>query len=344
MNPLALLALLATFSPARSASPAPSARPEGQMPKPYPEETVFVFSIPRAARPVPKASPAWDARVALDAKGLPLRAVLAGVLDQAKVSYAIDPALDASVYASVKETSLRDAVAVLARVCEFEIKSDAGVWYAVRKAPKPAPRRVATLRNVPVDPMRDPAFAVSPRPAPPRPSAARPMVGAISAQGLVLPAPRRQTFPVGATVGATPGLPLRPALSVARAARPKAAAKAPAARPARPAPAPLLDPAPIARPAPPLSADDVIAAGGPAAPDLTRRVATRLARTDLRAVLAALSAQTGVRIALDESVPRYRVDAFFRATSLRYALNEIAKAAGLEWRVEGAVVRVSPKL
>lgn len=66
---------------------------------------------------------------------------------------------------------------------------------------------------------------------------------------------------------------------------------------------------------------------------LARRVTTRLPKVDLRALMVELGKQAKVTIEVDASVPQYRLDAFLINTSLRWSLDEITKAAGLEWRL-----------
>jgi type II secretory pathway component GspD/PulD (secretin) len=64
---------------------------------------------------------------------------------------------------------------------------------------------------------------------------------------------------------------------------------------------------------------------------LGRRVTTRLTRAPLADVFASFDKQTKVKIEMDTSVPAYRVDAFFVGSSLRYAMDQICKAAGLRY-------------
>ena len=77
-----------------------------------------------------------------------------------------------------------------------------------------------------------------------------------------------------------------------------------------------------------------------AKPAMNRRVTTKLAKTDLRTVFSAFSTQTGVSIAVDEDVPRYKIDAFMRGCSLKYALDRICEATGLKYEVHGAALRI----
>lgn len=65
---------------------------------------------------------------------------------------------------------------------------------------------------------------------------------------------------------------------------------------------------------------------------LARKVTTRLNKAEIRAVFAAMSEQTKVPIEIDEDVPTYKLDAFLIKTSLKYALDKITSATGLEYR------------
>ena len=67
--------------------------PGKDLPAPYPEAGLFA---PITARPIAKGHPAWEILVSVDAKGLPLRAVLASVFESAGLQYAVDPGLDLS--------------------------------------------------------------------------------------------------------------------------------------------------------------------------------------------------------------------------------------------------------
>ncbi len=70
--------------------------------------------------------------------------------------------------------------------------------------------------------------------------------------------------------------------------------------------------------------------------DLKKKVTTRLAKADIRAVFSEFSKQTDVQIEVDKAVPAYKVDAFLIGTSLKYAIDVVTKAAGL------VVVRTDP--
>lgn len=61
------------------------------------------------------------------------------------------------------------------------------------------------------------------------------------------------------------------------------------------------------------------------------RITTRLQKVDLRVLAAELSKQSGVQIEVDDKVPAYRLDAYLLKTSLKYALDRITKAAGLNY-------------
>lgn len=64
---------------------------------------------------------------------------------------------------------------------------------------------------------------------------------------------------------------------------------------------------------------------------LQRIVTTRLSKVDLRVLAAELSKQSGVPVEVDKNVPAYKLDAFLIKTSLKFGLDEITKAAGLEY-------------
>jgi len=66
---------------------------------------------------------------------------------------------------------------------------------------------------------------------------------------------------------------------------------------------------------------------------MAKKVTTRFAKTELALVLADLSKQTGVKIELDKATPKYKIDAFLVGTSLKYALDVLTKATGLEYRL-----------
>jgi len=72
---------------------------------------------------------------------------------------------------------------------------------------------------------------------------------------------------------------------------------------------------------------------------LGRRVTTHMSRAPLADVFTAFGKQAKVAIDVDPSVPAYRIDAFFVGSSLRYALDQICKAAGLRYEfVDGRIL------
>ena len=64
---------------------------------------------------------------------------------------------------------------------------------------------------------------------------------------------------------------------------------------------------------------------------LDKKVTTRLSKTELTAVFAELGKQTNIRIEFAPGIPAYKLDAFLIGTTLKYALETITKAAGLEY-------------
>ncbi|MHB8637070.1 MAG: hypothetical protein ACYC96_11435 [Fimbriimonadaceae bacterium] len=64
-----------------------------------------------------------------------------------------------------------------------------------------------------------------------------------------------------------------------------------------------------------------------------KRISTRLAKTDIRKVFATIAKEAGIPIVVDASVPRCKLDAFLEKTSLKYALDQIAGAAKLRYRI-----------
>lgn len=65
----------------------------------------------------------------------------------------------------------------------------------------------------------------------------------------------------------------------------------------------------------------------------TKRVTTRLAKTDIRKVFSTIAKETGIPIVVDPSVPACKLDAFLEKTSLKYALDQISGAAKLRYRI-----------
>jgi type II secretory pathway component GspD/PulD (secretin) len=102
----------------------------------------------------------------------------------------------------------------------------------------------------------------------------------------------------------------------------RAPAQVAPSRPATPATTPGASPEPKAEPAPQGPLPQTV---------LTRRITTRLGKTDMRDVFLEIGKQAQVRIEVRADVPRYRLDAFLINTSLKFALDEITKAAQLEW-------------
>ena len=78
--------------------------------------------------------------------------------------------------------------------------------------------------------------------------------------------------------------------------------------------------------------------------ELMKKVTTRMSKTDIRTVFAAFQTQTGITITVSKSVPAYKIDAFLVGTSLKYSLDVITKAAGLEYiRTEDKSLVIQPK-
>ena len=65
----------------------------------------------------------------------------------------------------------------------------------------------------------------------------------------------------------------------------------------------------------------------------TKHVTTRLAKTDIRKVFAAIAKESGITITVDPSVPQCKMDAFLEKTTLKYALDQISGAAKLRYRI-----------
>lgn len=318
--PLLSLTLLASSALAAPLGPGPK-----DLPAPYSEAGLFA---PMTARPIAKGHPAWEIMVSLDAKGLPLRAVLASVLESAGLQYAVDPGLDLTIYASVKSVSLRDAVAILGKLADFDVRAENGIWYASRRKPKTplettAPRTAiltgpiaGTSKTPPRSGLtvRTTVTATNARPASPR-KITMPGEGTTVAtqsiyvdttprSGAVVPMrvspPKtissRTTFPVGATTEETPIPPKK------TSAAPKKVISGQVS--------------------------------------LGRRVTTKLPKTDLREVFEAFSQQTGVAIVVESDVPRYKIDAYMKGCSLKYALDKICAATGLAYEFHGAAIRI----
>jgi hypothetical protein len=65
---------------------------------------------------------------------------------------------------------------------------------------------------------------------------------------------------------------------------------------------------------------------------LQKRVTTRLAKTEFSAVVAEMSKQTGVTIELDPTIAKWKLDAYFNGSSLKYVLDSLSEAGGLEYK------------
>ncbi len=65
--------------------------------------------------------------------------------------------------------------------------------------------------------------------------------------------------------------------------------------------------------------------------ELQKKLTTRLSKTDIREVFAEFARQSGIAIEVDKKVPAYKVDAFLIDTSLKYALDVVTRATGLEY-------------
>ncbi|HZH99419.1 MAG TPA: hypothetical protein VEX38_10650 [Fimbriimonadaceae bacterium] len=65
---------------------------------------------------------------------------------------------------------------------------------------------------------------------------------------------------------------------------------------------------------------------------LQKRLTTKFSKTDIRALFADVSKQTGVALEVAANVPAYKLDAFLNDTSLKFALDTVCKAAGLEYK------------
>lgn len=92
------------------------------------------------------------------------------------------------------------------------------------------------------------------------------------------------------------------------------------------------DPAPPIQDTPPAVTQSTLKA---------KHVTTRLAKTDIRKVIAAIAKEAGVSITVDSSVPQFKMDAFLEKTTLKYALDQISGAAKLRYRiVEGKSILV----
>ena len=64
-----------------------------------------------------------------------------------------------------------------------------------------------------------------------------------------------------------------------------------------------------------------------------RRVTTRLSKAEFTKVVAELTRQTGIPIELEPSIAKWKLDAFFSGSSLRYVLDRICAAGKLTFRL-----------
>ena len=74
--------------------------------------------------------------------------------------------------------------------------------------------------------------------------------------------------------------------------------------------------------------------------DLAKYVTLKMHKSSLAEVLAKLTGETGVPIAIDKSVPSFRLDAHLYRKSLKYALIVITKATHLSYKLDGPQVLV----
>ncbi len=61
------------------------------------------------------------------------------------------------------------------------------------------------------------------------------------------------------------------------------------------------------------------------------KLKTNLKRIELKALCEALGKQAGVQIILDSAIPAYKMDAVLNNVTLKFALDELCKAARLNW-------------
>lgn len=76
---------------------------------------------------------------------------------------------------------------------------------------------------------------------------------------------------------------------------------------------------------------------------LKRIVTTKLSKVDIRALFTELGRQTDVKIQVGQDVPAYKLDAFLKSTSLKFALDSICNAASLNYTLTGNTVTISTK-
>lgn len=65
---------------------------------------------------------------------------------------------------------------------------------------------------------------------------------------------------------------------------------------------------------------------------LEAKVSARIQKGDIRKLFGQFAKQANIKIELGPEVPAYRIDAYLMNTSLKYALDKITDAAGLEYR------------
>jgi hypothetical protein len=65
--------------------------------------------------------------------------------------------------------------------------------------------------------------------------------------------------------------------------------------------------------------------------NLTGRLTVQLRKMDIREVFSEFGRQTKIDIQIDETVPSYKLDAFFYNTTLKFALDKVCKVAGLKY-------------
>ncbi len=65
---------------------------------------------------------------------------------------------------------------------------------------------------------------------------------------------------------------------------------------------------------------------------LNKKVTARIQHGDIRKVFGDFARQAKITIEISDDVPKYKIDAYLMNTSLKYALDKITDAAGLEYR------------
>jgi hypothetical protein len=76
--------------------------------------------------------------------------------------------------------------------------------------------------------------------------------------------------------------------------------------------------------------------------NLTGRLTVQLKKMAIRDVFSEFGRQAKVDIELDDSVPNYKLDAFFYNTTLKFAIEKVCKVAGLKYTVTPSkTVRIS---